>query len=42
MNDAFDILNCRSKSPYNRALSLDTYDMYSIFINKFDLWIKTC
>lgn len=42
MNDAFDILNCRSKylkSPYNRALSLETYDNYENFIKQFEEYV---
>lgn len=39
MNDAFDILNCRSKfykSTYNQVLSLDTYNKYLCFTKKFE------
>lgn len=42
MNDAFDILNCRSKyskSPYNKALNLETYDNYVNFIKQFEEYV---
>jgi len=42
MNDAFDILNCRSKfskSTYNQALSLDTYNKYLCFTKKFEEYV---
>jgi len=42
MNDDFDILNCGSKyseSSYNRALGLETYDMYSKFVKKFERYV---
>ncbi|KAF0701563.1 Uncharacterized protein FWK35_00038328 [Aphis craccivora] len=42
INNAFDILNCRtkfSKNPYNQALSLNTFDKYEHFINEFETYI---
>lgn len=42
MNDAFDILNCRSKfskSTYNQALSSDTYNKYLCFTKKFEEYV---
>jgi len=42
INNAFDILNCRSKfskSQYNLALSSNTLDKYADFISKFETYI---
>ncbi|KAL4084396.1 hypothetical protein QTP88_028219 [Uroleucon formosanum] len=42
INNAFDILNCRSffsKNHYNLALNTETLDKYKIFINYFERYI---
>lgn len=42
INNAFDILNCRSmfsKNPYNLALNTETIDKYKIFISYFERYI---
>lgn len=44
MNNAFDILNCRtkySKSPFNLALSPSTFDKYLDFTNKFEKYVHS-
>jgi len=44
MNNAFDILNCRtkySKSPFNLALSPSTFDKYLDFTNRFEKYVHS-
>lgn len=44
MNNAFDILNCRtkySKSPFNLALSPSTFDKYLYFTNQFEKYVHS-
>lgn len=41
INNAIDILNCSkfSKTPYNLALSANTFNKYATFINEFETYI---